>query len=219
MKRHFIICFIFLFLCSGCAWFQSREEKSAVELASDGMDEFKNGNYRNAIESFEKLKNWYPFSKYSILAELKIADSHYMLHEYEEAIFAYEDFENLHPRNEAIPYVIYQIGRCYFEQILTVDRDQTSAQKALDTFRRLERQFPSDPHTIKAQSHIKECLASLAGHELYVGMFYYKSKRYEAALKRFKAVILNYPDVGIHHEALKYISLCETELKKSASAE
>jgi outer membrane protein assembly factor BamD len=219
MKRLFTVFIILLFFCSGCAWFQSREEKSAVELASDGMDEFKNGNYSKAIESFEKLKDWYPFSKFSMLAELKIADAHYKLHEYEESIFAYEEFENLHPRNEAIPYVIYQIGRCYFERIATVDRDQISTQKALDTFRRLERQFPSDPYTKKAQAHIKECLASLAGHELYVGKFYYKSKRYEAALKRFKTVILSYPDVGIHHEALKYIPLCETSLKQCKSAE
>jgi outer membrane protein assembly factor BamD len=85
------------------------ESASAQELAWDGMDAYENGNYGKAIDKFQRLKDYYPFSKYAILAELKIADAHYQREEYEEAIFAYENFENLHPRNEATPYVIYQI--------------------------------------------------------------------------------------------------------------
>ena len=93
---------------------------------------YERGDYSRAIEKFEKLKDWFPFSRYAILAELKIGDANYNLERYQEAIFAYEEFEKLHPRNEAIPYVIYQIGRCYFDQIETIDRDQNSARKALE---------------------------------------------------------------------------------------
>jgi outer membrane protein assembly factor BamD len=143
------------------------------------------------------------------VAELKIADAHYYLDHYAEAVTAYEEFEQLHPRNEAIPYVIYQIGRCYYDQIDTIDRDQTSARKALETFRRLIRQFPEDPYAIKAHTHITICLQSLAGHEIYVGKFYLRSKHYRAALERFKAVISEYPDVGMHYQALQYITQCE----------
>lgn len=212
MKRIFILCFISMLVCSGCAWFKTKEEKPSQELAGDGMNEFKNGKYRNAIESFEKLRDWYPFSKYAILAELKIADAYYHLKEYEDAIFAYEEFENLHPRNEAIPYVIFQIGFCYFEQIDTIDRDQKSARKGLDAFNRLIKQFPEDVYANTAREHVKQCLKSLSGHEFYVGLFYYKSRHYKAALNRFKAVISNYPDVGVHHKALQYITLCQESI-------
>lgn len=212
MKRIFLFGLISLFVLSGCAWFGTKEEKSAQELASDGMDQFSNEKYKKSIESFEKLKDFYPFSKFAILAELKIADAYYKLNQYEEAIFAYEDFESLHPRNEAIPYVIYQVGRCYFEQIDTVDRDQTTAKKALDTFNRLKKQFPENSYSKKADDHIKTCLKSLSGHELYVGLFYFKSKHYKAALSRFKSVLLNYPDVGVHQKALFYIALCEASI-------
>lgn len=219
MKRILVFGLISLLVVSGCAWFETKEEKTAQELASDGMDQFNRGKYRKAIESFEKLKDWYPFSKFVILAELKIADAYYNIKEYEEAVAAYEEFENLHPRNEAVPYTIYQIGLCYFEQIDTVDRDQTSAKKALDTFNRLKKQFPVDSYTIKAQEHIKKCLKSLAGHEFYVGIFYLKSKHYKAALNRFKSVLSNYPDVGVHQTALQYIALCEALLKEQQEKE
>ncbi len=201
---------------SGCAWFEHQEEKTAQELVSDGISDYRDGDYKDALESFEKLKDWYPFSKYAILAELKIADAHYELGQYDEAVIAYEDFENLHPRNEAIPYIIYQIGSSYFEQIETVDRDQNNALKALMAFKRLKKQFPDSVYSVKARENIKQCLKSLAGHDLYVGLYYYKTKHYEAALDRFKSIISNYSDVGVHNEALKYIVLCEATIKEQS---
>ena len=194
---------------SGCSWLQEKDVKSSQELARDGMDEFKAGNYNAAIENFEKLKDWYPFDKYAILAELKIADSHYELKHYDEAVFAYKEFENLHPLNEAIPYVIYRSGLCYYEQMDSVDRDQSTARKALESFERLQKQFPNHEYSKRAGEHIHNCIKSLAGHEFYVGIYYYNTKHYKAALHRFKAVLLDYPDVGIHRRAMKYIAQCE----------
>ena len=200
---------VVLLLLTGCALFGKEVEKPAAELIQEGMEAFDKGNFSDAIKDFEQLKDWYPFSKYATVAELKIADAHYHLDHYAEAVTAYEEFEQLHPRNEAIPYVIYQIGRSYYDQIDTIDRDQTSARKALETFRRLIRQFPEDPYAIKAHTHITICLQSLAGHEIYVGKFYLRSKHYRAALERFKSVISEYPDVGMHYQALQYITQCE----------
>lgn len=214
MKKIICLSVICLVLCSGCSFFRTEVEKNAVELVSDGMEAFEDGKYQKAIDSFIKLKEWYPFSKYASLAELKIAESYFFLKEYSEAVMAYEDFENLHPKNEAIPYIIYQIGNCYFEQMDSVDRDQSAVKRALDTYKRLVRQFPDDMYALKARKNINECEKSLAGHELYVGIFYYKSERYKPALSRFKAVIANYPDFGLHEQALKYIYLCEKALKE-----
>ena len=205
---------IILSIGSGCALFQIKEEKYAQELASDGMEAYQEGKYKDAIKSFEKIKDWYPFSKYAILAELKIADSHYKLKEFEEAVSAYEQFENLHPLNDAIPYVIFQTGLCYFEQVDTPDRDQTTARKALEMFNRLIKKFPDNAYAAKAREYTGICYKSLAESELGIGVFYYKSKHYKAALKRFKSVIINYPDVGVHQKALQYITLCETSLSK-----
>ncbi|MDI6686917.1 MAG: outer membrane protein assembly factor BamD [Desulfobacterales bacterium] len=215
MKRILILCLISFFVFSGCAWFESKEEKPAQELARNGMDDFKSRNYKKAIESFEKLKDWYPFSKFAILAELKIADAYYFLKEYEDAIFAYEEFENLHPNNEAIPYVIYQIGLCYFDQVSTPDRDQSSAEKAKSTFIRLIKQFPRDKYAHMGKAYIDKCDKSLAEAVFEVGLQYYKSKHYKGALARFKSVISDYPDVGVHYKALQYIVQCEVLIEEN----
>jgi outer membrane protein assembly factor BamD len=202
----------------GCAWFQAKEEKTAQELAEEGMEAFRDKDYRKAIESFEKLKDWYPFSRYSILAELKLGDAHYHSKEYEEAIFAYDEFENLHPKNEAVPYVVYQIGRCYFDRLQSIDRDQTMAREALQTFARLIRTYPASSYAKKAEEHMKVCNKNLAEHEFYVGIFYYKTRHYKAALERFKTVLRSYPDLGVHRKALEYIPLCQDGINNAASA-
>ena len=222
MKQKLTIIIVIFFLCSGCAalslenilykYFGPEDEETAQQLALDGMEEFERGNYKRSLGKFEKLKDWYPFSRFAILAELKIADCYYKLEEYDKAIEAYEQFINLHPRNEAVPQAIYHIGLCYFEQIATVDRDQTSARKALDTFGQLKKHFPENDYTYKAEEKIDECLKSLVGNEFYVGIFYYKSKHYKAAFHRFQNVVTNYPDVGIHRQALEYMNLCELSM-------
>lgn len=206
---------LLLMFFPGCAWFSSEDNRPAHELARDGMDEYKSGNYNSAIETFERLKDWYPFSKYAILAELKIGDAYYKKEEYEEAVFAYEEFINLHPRNEAVPYVMYQIGRCYFDQVDTIDRDQANARKAFENFMKLVERYPVDRYARKARPHIAACIKSLAGHDLYVGRFYFKNRYYKAALSRFTAVLTDYPDVGLQHDALRYIALCEAEIARA----
>ena len=80
-------CLFVLLVLTGCStvqdqidkFFESDEGDSAQELAWDGMDAYEDGRYKDSIEYFQKLKDWYPFSKYAILAELKIADAHYHL--------------------------------------------------------------------------------------------------------------------------------------------
>lgn len=197
----------------GCAWFQTKEEQTAKELADEGMEAFRDKNYRKTIEAFEKLRDWYPFSEYAILAELRLGDAHYHRKEYEDAVSAYEEFENLHPKNKAVPYVVYQTGRCYFDRRQVIDRDQSVTQKAVQSFERLIRSYPDSPFASQAKEHLRVCNKNLAEHELYVGMFYYKAQHYKAALERFKTILKSYPDVGVHYQALQHIALCQTRIE------
>ena len=214
-----VILLLAVMVTAGCSLFKSaRDDRPANILAETGMEAYRDGRYRKAIENFEQLRDWYPFSKYAILAELKIADAYFKLEEFEEAAVAYEEFENLHPRNEAIPYVIYQIGRCHFDRIDTVDRDQGQTRKALEAFQRLISRYPNDAYALKAREHERDCYKSLAGHDLYVGKFYFKGRHYKAALGRFMRVINDYPDVGVQYEALKYIAVCQHAIQLELGA-
>ena len=197
-------------LISGCALFEDsrRMEKTAEQLAAEGASAFMREDYKDAVKAYTDLKDWYPFSRYAILAELKIADAHFHLKEYEQAVIAYEQFENMHPRNEAVPYVIYQIGMCWFNRIDTVDRDITPAKNALAQFKKLTEQFPDSEYARKAPDLINTCIDKIAGHELYVAQFYMKTGQYQAALKRFEYIVEFYPGTEHSQAALNQIPEC-----------
>jgi len=215
MKKLFLF-FTIILLVSGCSWFETSQEmeKNAEELVSKGSSAFVSGDYRIALKAYTDLKDWYPFSKYAILAELKIADAHYHLEEYDEAMLAYEEFEKMHPKNDAIPYVIYRSGLCWFDQLDTIDRDHTPAKNSLTQFNRLIAQHLESEYAQKAKENIVKCLDNLSGHELYVANYYMKTKKYKAALKRYKYLIKNYPDSKESKEALKRIPKCRALANK-----
>lgn len=217
MKKIFLISAIILSMSvSSCSWFKTpyEMEKSAETLASEGSTAFMDEDFHQAIESFTTLKDWYPFSKYAILAELKIADAHYERKEYEEAIFAYQEFERLHPKNEAVPYIIYRRGLCWYNRIDTADRDQKSSKKSVAQFNRLTDQYPDSPYVEKAEKKLKKCIASLAENEFYVANYYLTEKRYKAALKRFEYLFAHYPDTKQGKLALNNISICRDQMDK-----
>ena len=205
-------------VCATFAACSSRDpdiDKPAQELAKNGMDEYTEKNYKKSIVYFGKLRDWYPFSKFAKLAELKIADAHYHLKEYDDAIVAYEEFEELHPKNEAIPYVIQQIGNCHFEQLDTIDRDQTPALKAIETYERLIKNYPDDPLAKEVVEKIRICQKSLAENQLYIGNFYYRTKHYKSALARFESVASKWNEFPeIQAKALEFIQLCKAAMMK-----
>jgi len=43
-----------------------------------------------------------------------------------------------------------------------------------------------------------------------------KQKKYRAALRRFLKVIKEYPDMGLHQQALRYIVECKRKIKESS---
>ena len=216
--KRFILILLVIVLCTGCSWFRGEEpEKSPEELMNEGISAFRDDDYAEAVESFQKLKDRYPYSKLAVQAELKLADSLFKRKEFEEALEEYIEFEKLHPKNKSIPYVIYQQGMCSFLRMNSIDRDQTNAKKALKEFERLRREFPTNPFSLQAQRKIRECLIKLAEYEFYVGRFYFKAGHYLAALRRFEYLITHYPDFGQYGKTLIYIAKCREKLPEKDS--
>ena len=213
MKKIIVLILVLTAVFSSACFNKNNREKLATELAAEAMKDFEHKRYRSAIETFNQLRDWYPFDKLSTLAEFKIAEAHFYMKEYEEAIIAYEEFEQLHPRNDAIPYILHQVALCYFNRLDTIDRDQSNAKKALTAFAHLARQFPDSKYTDDIGEKQKKCLGSIAGHELYVGRFYYKSKHYKGAIGRFETVLNEYSGLGYDKEARQYIAKCKEKMK------
>lgn len=216
-----VVC-LFAVLMSGCGGplarmfgFTPRDQPdpSPEQLAREGLDEFQIGDYNDALKKFEKIKDRYPFSEVSLLAELKAADSHYHLRHFGEARTLYEEFENNHPTNEAIPYVLFQLGMCYFNQFDTVDRDTTAATSAIQAFSRLQLAFPNSPYNEEVNKRIRTAKNFLARHEFYVATFYLRTQNQKQATTRLEHLIAAYPETEIVPEATRLLSMLQNNVK------
>ncbi len=202
MKRHRSLPILFLlplFLClwGGCAG-KGKDVKTIKGdpeiLYRQGLERFNKRDYSEALKIFEQIKSNFPDSPpFTQWAEIKVGDCHFFLKEYVEAIAAYEEFKKLRPTHEDIPYVLYQIGMSYFQQMLTHDRDQTPTRKALSNFEYLVANAPPSLFTEKAKEKIGLCKKQLGDHEFYIGNFYFKQGKYLAAAQRFEGLLEKFP--------------------------
>lgn len=211
----FLAAFLFSVSSSGCAlWKKKEPDPTPQGLYEKAMNYFNKKKYENAAEAFKKVKEEFPLSDYTLLAELRTADSYFFNKNYAEAIVLYEEFRKLHPMHPEVPYTIYQLGMCHYKQMHTLDRDQTETEKAIEQFRYLIENFPQSDHTTVARTRMQECQKQLADHEFYVGDFYFRTKRYKAALGRFQVVLQKYPESGLESKIKPLIAKCQTEIAK-----
>jgi outer membrane protein assembly factor BamD len=175
------------------------EAQKLYEKASKSLTK---GYYDDCINDFEKLRNTYPFSKYAVEAELKIADALFAKKEYADAADNYRTFAKLHPKHEQVDYATYHVGLSLFlEAPKSIDRDQSSTEKALEELRAFITQFPESKYADDAAKHIGQGRDRLAEKELYVGRWYAKHGEYKAALGRLRVVISRYPDTSAVEES------------------
>jgi len=209
-----------LFGCGGKGKDLKKIEGDPETLYKQGLARFNKRDYPEALKKFEELKSSFPDSPpYTVWAELKVGDCHFLKKEYVEAIAAYEEFKKIHPSHEEIPYVQFQIGMSYFNQMLTLDRDQTPTKKALSSFEYLIAGYPPSLFTEKAREKVAFCKKRLADHEFYIGNFYYKHGRFEAAASRFEGLLEKFPKVPEEDKTLYLLGKSYIELDQWKKAE
>lgn len=192
-----------LVLCSlllpGCGlidrYFLPESDDTVQEIFESGNDHMREKDYVAAARNFSRVKDDYPFSPYAVEAELSLGDAYFLDREYALAAEAYRDFETLHPRHEAIPYVLYQLGMSLRMGYGSVDRAATDVEEALEYFHRLEQTYPDTEYARKAGEQIAACRKLLAQREIFIGNVFWSMGNYEAAWTRFQHVVDTYPDV------------------------
>ncbi len=224
MNRRFlltalILTFLFTSL-SGCAWWdklwhkEPRVRSTPEGLYQRGVEQYRNGDYKDAIATFTRVRDEYPLNPIALQAELGIGDSYFENEQYVDAEVAYNSFIELHPTNPNVPYAMYQLGMCHYNQMQTIDRDQTETQKARREFERLIARFPQSKFAIMSEKNLREVKQRQAEHEFYIGEFYFRTKKYEAALKRFESVQREYANLGLDYKTNRYIEETKQRIKE-----
>lgn len=180
----------------GCASTPT-DENDPGALFKEAEAEIKSDRYLVAIEKLRIIKNRFPYSKYSLEAELRVADVYFLQESWTEAALAYELFTDLHPKHERVGYALFRAGKSHLNDVpSTIARDLTPARKAIAGYEVfISRATPADAELVaEARADSAQLRSLLAEKEGYIGDFYARWDGPLAARRRYEKLIRDYPD-------------------------
>jgi outer membrane protein assembly factor BamD len=191
--------------CAGCAT-TAQVNKPAETYFTEGEEFYQKKKYEDAIARWKKVKESGTVSaELSAMVDLKVADAQFANKNYIEAGASYESFRKFHPSNAKVPYALFRLGLCNYNQITGIDTDQTPVNNAVEAFESFLRQYPTTEYAAEAREKLADCVIKRVQYEIYIGRFYYRFGKYQAAAKRLEECLNRYPQSPILDEALFYL--------------
>lgn len=177
-----------------------------------GMKKLADDEHTEAARYFAFVKARFPYSKYAVLSELRLADTVFGTGAYLEAIDAYKMFIKFHPTHEMVEngYAAFKIGEAYYRMLPdswflvppAYEMDNAPTVDALRELSDFARRYPSSPYIGKVQKMRARCARELAAHEWYVAKFYWDRNRPMGTVLRLRSLLTRYPDAGYDEDAL-----------------
>ena len=185
---------------------------SAQKNYEKGMKELERQDWIAASKYFGFIKSRFPYSKYAVLAELRLADAEFGAEQYLEAIDAYRLFMKFHPTHEMVAngYASFRIGEAYYKQLPTdfwlfppsYEKDQSSTEDAANELKSFLDKFPDSPYRDKSKDILVKVGKRLADHEWYVARYYWDRNKPMGTVLRLRRLLERYRGVGYDEEAL-----------------
>jgi len=182
-------------------------------------------DWEEAALLFKEVKRKYGYSRYSRLADLRLADIEFKQDKFAEAITAYKGFVHDYPNDPDVPYARYRVAKSLFEQSSPSlllppleERDLASVNEAYDTIRAFLGDFPHYKHAREMEFMLEVVGGLLARHELYVARFYLTRGNFDAAVARCQYALRTYEGSGLEPEAMLLLGETYMKMKKRSKA-
>ncbi len=212
----------------GCSYFNKKDDyvpdTPADRLYNEGLFLLNDKqDYKEAAKKFDQVDRENPYSDWARKALLMKAYSDYQSGQYDDCVNAAKRYVTLHPASPDAAYAQYLIGSSYYDQILDVSRDQSTAQKAITALEEVVHKYPNSEYAASAKKKVGMARDQLAGKEMAIGRFYLEKRDFVGAINRFKVVVTQYQTTREVEEALErlteaYLALGIVDEAKTAAA-
>jgi outer membrane protein assembly factor BamD len=180
----------------------SNEQETADEMYIDAMNKFNQKQLDDAVVIFGQIERLYPLSNEAIQSQIMSGFIDYGNLNYDDAIYKFSKIINKYPSLKNIDYVYYMKALCYYEQISDERLDGKNNDLALENLDQLIKRFPNSKYSKDARQKIVLVNSNIAAKHMNIANFYQKTRKYTAALNRYKVVINNFSDTKFTPEAL-----------------
>ena len=199
---------IFLLLTAGCSWFRPQPTPilPPEELYQLGETELDKKRYAEAREYFRKVVERHPNSSYAPRARFLIGESYYREPDFDKAAKEFEAFLAFYPRHQIADLVQFRLAMSYYDQMKPIEQEQVFAQKAMDQFKKLVKDYPESRYATDALAKIEVCRGRLAQKEVWVAAYYMNQGNAAGARQRLEKVIKDYPRSPVIPEAMSLLA-------------
>jgi len=205
-----------LLLAAGCGGKKgSGSVKYAVTAQMNyerGMKSLADEDWIAAAKYFDFIKARFPYSKYAVLAELRIADARFGASLHLQAVDAYKLFIKFHPTHDMVVngYCDFRIGESFYKMLPgdfwmlppSHEKDQSATADAQRQLTRFIDKYPSTPYSKRAKKMLTKLDHRLAAHEWYVATFYWERNKPMATVLRLRRLLELHAGSGYDAEAL-----------------
>jgi outer membrane protein assembly factor BamD len=199
---------VVLLLVAGCSWLKPQPTPilPPEELYQLGEAELEKKRYPEAREQFRKVVERHPNSSYAPRARFLIGESYYREPDFDKAAKDFEGFLAFYPRHQIADLVQFRLAMSYYDQIKPIEQEQMFAQKAMDQFKKLVKEYPESRYATDALAKIEVCRGRLAQKEVWVAAYYMSQGNPAGARPRLEKVIKDYPRSPVIPEAMSLLA-------------
>ena len=200
-----------LLLTTGCSltsWLKPKPTPilPADELYQLGEAELEKKRYPEAREQFRRVVERHPNSSYAPRARFLIGEAFYREPDFDKAAKEFEAFLAFYPRHQIADLVQFRLAMSYYDQIKPIEQEQAFAQKAMEQFKKLVKEYPESRYATDALAKIEVCRGRLAQKEVWVAAYYLNQGNPGGARQRLEKVIKDYPRAPVIPEALSLLA-------------
>ncbi len=170
-----------------------------------------------ARKYFREIVQLFPNSSYTPEAKFQIGYTYYRQKGFDNYLLAIQEFRDFvatYPSHPLAPQAQYLIAYCYYKMMRKPGRDQDNTYSAIKEFKRLISTYPLTPQAKEAKNYLKRCQDNAAEHIFLIGHFYYRTKGYKAAERRFKQIIKLFPEFSSMDKVYWYLGKLYMKTKK-----
>jgi outer membrane protein assembly factor BamD len=193
---------LFVLLLAGCAAISTPPPKTADDFVKEAEEALSRRQFDAAVALWKTIREKQYSPAITAHVELRLADTHFEAENFIEAAAAYEDFRKYHPTHDKVPYALYRQAMSQFRQISGLDRDQTPTRNARILFDQMVVMYPQSEYAADAKAKSEEARTMLYRHEIYVGAFYLRTGKVQAAIKRLDEALRDFPPLAGTDELL-----------------
>jgi outer membrane protein assembly factor BamD len=193
-----------LFGAAGCHHSRTKADliSNPDKLYDDAKRALDNGNYKDAINQYERLEARFPFSNASRQGHLDLMYAYYKNREPDSAVDQADQFIRENPTHPRVDYAYYVKGLVWFERTpnflerwFRADlsrRPPIDARKSFQAFDTLVQKYPASQYSADARQRMVYLRNRLADYEIHVADYYLSRAAYVGAINRAKYAIENY---------------------------